>query len=169
MILKTTDLLQDFNGFQIKDIHSDRPQKVRIGKGMMFYTGSKFGDLILLGRLLVLGVHVRVAMDEAGVTKFRAYRFARALARIRPDIKINMDPLLNNKIKYQNICCVCERIFGAHKKDQNVCGQDCRDKRFVNYQRKYNKTKRVFPQKRKEYYEEGHFDPSVDLVAVGGM
>lgn len=142
---------EEFNGaFQIRTLGKpDHPEKIKLGNGMRFYTGAKFGDLIMLGKLLVSGVHVRDAMDEAGVTKFRAYRFAKALAMIRPDIKINMDPLINNKIKYQNICCVCERIFGAHKKDQNVCSQDCRDKRFINYQRKYNKTKRLTWKKKK--------------------
>lgn len=133
---------EEFNGFSVIEIHEDRPPKIKLDGGMRFYTGTKFGDLVKFGRLLIGGMDIREAMDESGIKKHRAFRFARALKAMKPNLKINIDKVRRGTVKYKIVCCQCGITFAAHKRDQNVCSPECQNQRRVEYQKRYNERTR---------------------------
>jgi hypothetical protein len=66
-------------GFSIINIHHDRPEKVRFGDGMRFYTNAQFGDLVLLSKMAIAGEDIREACLKSGVERRRARRFLKAV------------------------------------------------------------------------------------------
>lgn len=94
-------------GFSVINPTRGNPPKVRIGSGMRFYTGEKFGSLEVLGRVYRLTEDMQEAVERSGVSRRRARRFLIALGLFAPK------PRAKKSWSYKKIvfikCDICGR------------------------------------------------------------
>ncbi len=119
------------SGYQIRHLHRDRPPKVKLGPGYRFFTNSRFGDLVLFGKLTLEGKAIEEACDQSGVSLFRAKRFLKSLGR----------PCI-----YKKVCDICKGTMAVTTRRQKRHPGSCR----TIYK---NRHRRNYPQYHKKQHQ----------------
>lgn len=70
------------DGLRVITIHRDRPMKLfrKMGYGWAFFTNSRYGDLVMLIKLLMDGYTITDASRVSGVSRGRASRFMKVFS-----------------------------------------------------------------------------------------